>query len=90
MIIILCAQCHHSCWMSVDGGTIFGFVGPTLVIVLVSTHSVDSATFSDLNDCIQINIAFLVLALQTLWNVKRDQHQKQKDSKFQVSQKLGR
>ena len=27
----------HSCWMSVDNGTIFGFVAPMLVIVLVST-----------------------------------------------------
>ena len=27
---------HCSCWMSVDEGTIFGFVAPMLAIVLVS------------------------------------------------------
>ena len=28
--------CICSCWLSVDHGTIFGFVGPMMLIVLVS------------------------------------------------------
>ena len=38
----------------------------------------------------QINALFMILALQTLWKVKRDQRQKQNESSFRASQKLGR
>ena len=38
----------------------------------------------------QINALFMILALQILWKVKRDQHQKQNENRFQALQKLGR
>ena len=38
----------------------------------------------------QINALFMVLALRILWKVKRDQHQKQSENKFQASLELGR
>ena len=42
------------------------------------------------HNIMQINALFMVVALRTLWKVKRDQHQKQSENKFQASLKMGR
>ena len=90
--------CIHSCWMSVDKGTIFGFVAPMLAIILVRKCTIQFKVkkisapidFTNMHTYTQINAVFMILALRTLWRVKRDQNKMQNESKFQASQNLGR
>ena len=83
-----CTYHFYSCWLSVEKGTIFGFVAPMLAIILVS--KINCVAIMDSTESVQINALFMVLALQTLASVRKRQFEKKKDSKFKARQELGR
>ena len=53
VIILLCLHC--SCWMSIEEGTIFGFVAPILAIILVSGQACNGSPLFVMHNVIIID-----------------------------------
>ena len=78
--------------MSVDKGTIYGFVAPMLAIILVSVYIKHKNFFHREITYTQINAVILVLVLRIVWREKKSKQrfESKNKRKFQDSQRLGR
>lgn len=45
----ICVFCVCSCWLSLEGGLLYAFVGPAAAVVLVILHFIYLQSFTSLN-----------------------------------------